>query len=158
MRITTKKGDKGFTSLMNGERVPKDSNIISLFSSIDKLISFLGICEDKGISQALYVQELLYKVFSELSYGKDINPKFYKILEERINTLEKTLPELKHFVIPSGISSYLHYARALARECEIKAVSLKFENTMIFFNRLSDYLFLLAYKISVEEGDVKSFK
>ncbi len=157
MKITTKRGDKGYTSLLDGRRVPKNSRIIELFSSVDKLISFLGVCEHNKIKEAEEIQKLLYSVFSELAYGKDISDTYHKLLESKIEELQNQLPELKNFLIPLGRASYVHYARALARECEIKAVSLRFSNTIIFFNRLSDYLFLIAYKISIEENDEETF-
>ncbi len=154
VRITTKRGDGGKTTLMNGEVVSKNSPIIKNFACLDKIMSFLGTCENE---KAEYVQNLLYKVLGELSFNKDIKEKYIKEVEKEIKELEK-LPEIKEFIIPKGEASCLHFARALVRECEIKAVELGFKNFQVFLNRLSDYLFLVAYEQSLKEKTTKTFK
>ncbi len=139
---------------MSGKRVKKTSPIIKLFSSLDKLISYLGTCSFK---ERETIQKQLYHLLSALSSEKDIKIERIEEIEKRIIDLEENLPPLKNFIIPNGKSSHIHFARSLCREAELISFELEYRNVSIFLNRLSDYLFLIAYRESLKEGKLKEF-
>jgi cob(I)alamin adenosyltransferase len=166
MKIYTKTGDKGETSLLTGERVPKNSQIIEAYGTIDELNSFIGLAiaeaENKAIKQLLKkIQNQLFLVGADLaSPDKKGNKKleelripkeFYLEAEEAIDHFESGLEELKNFILPGGtkLSGLLHLCRTIARRAERKVAALKGdmnveENIIIFLNRLSDLFFVLA--------------
>ncbi|MGE5797328.1 MAG: cob(I)yrinic acid a,c-diamide adenosyltransferase [Ignavibacteria bacterium] len=166
MKIYTKTGDKGETSLLTGERVPKNSQIIEAYGTIDELNSFIGLAiaeaENKEIKQLLKkIQNQLFLVGADLaSPDKKGNKKleefripkeFYLEAEEAIDHFESSLEELKNFILPGGSKSsgLLHLCRTIARRAEREVVAVKEninveENILIFLNRLSDLFFVLA--------------
>lgn len=161
--ITIKKGDKGKTSLLGGKRVWKDSNEIEFFGALDELIAMLGYCSYIFKRDDLkQIEKEIYALFSEIaSFEKDIRDIFYKNIEKRIEIKEKKLPKIKGFIMPNGKTSLLHMLRALARKVERRFISVKktkFKNASKYFNRLSDYLFLVAYEESIKRNELKMFK
>ena len=168
MKIYTKKGDKGETSLLGGKRVSKSNIRIESYGTIDELNSWLGLIRDQKIDSdtkklLIHIQDRLFTIGSHLA--SDPNKKGIKIpdiKEENITALEKemdkmneSLPEMKSFVLPGGneIVSYCHIARCVCRRAERCAVNLaseeKVEDIIIkYLNRLSDYLFVLSRKLS----------
>lgn len=166
MKIYTKTGDKGETSLFGGERVSKKSDRIEAYGTVDELNSFIGlaIIEVKDIS----VKELLTKIQNQLFVlGSDlatprnkendntrierITPKFYEEIEKAIDDYDAQLEALKNFILPGGSKSacLLHVCRTVSRRAERKAVALNDrvkigDNIIIFLNRLSDLFFVLA--------------
>jgi cob(I)alamin adenosyltransferase len=150
MKIYTKTGDKGTTSLYDMSRVPKSSILIDLLGDIDELNSFIGIIENDMILSDLQIW--LFDLGTIIANPKkkfnfDINQVFIKILENEIDKMTSELPKLSNFILPNG---NIHLSRAIARRCERKMVEAKTEyshiddNCLIFINRLSDYLFTLA--------------
>jgi cob(I)alamin adenosyltransferase len=166
VKIYTKTGDKGETSLFGGERVSKNSDRIEAYGTVDELNSFIGlaIIEVKDIS----VKELLTKIQNQLFVlGSDlatprngetdnarigrITPKFYEEIEKAIDYYDAQLEVLKNFILPGGSksASLLHVCRTVSRRAERKAVALNDrvklgDNIIIFLNRLSDLFFVLA--------------
>jgi cob(I)alamin adenosyltransferase len=166
MAITTKKGDKGMTSLLWGTRVSKDDIRVEIYGSLDELCSFLGlarslIAEKKTKKLIESIQEDLFVIGSEIAS----EPKFINRLEKRIDAedvkrLEAILEELEKkktfeaccFYIPGRnfVSSTLDVCRTITRRAERKVVTfkragkLKNPQILIYLNRLSDLLFLLA--------------
>ena len=167
MKIYTKVGDKGSTSLLN-KKISKSSSRIDAIGTLDELNSFLGIVISFGIrdevgSSLQKTQSDLFQIGSML-VGKKIQFTKRKVarLEKEIDLLEKKLPKLKNFVFPGGEkeASLLFFARSVARRLERKIVLLsKKENVppilIVYVNRLSDYLFVLArsenYKLNPRE-------
>ncbi len=150
MKIYTKTGDSGCTSLYDMSRVPKSSILIDLLGDIDELNSFIGIIKSEFILPDLQIW--LFDLGTIIANPKkkfyfDINQDFIKILENEIDRMTSELPKLSNFILPSGD---IHLSRAIARRCERKMVEAKNEyshiddNCLIFVNRLSDYLFTLA--------------
>jgi cob(I)alamin adenosyltransferase len=166
MKIYTKTGDLGETSLFGGERVSKDSIRIEAYGAVDELNSVLGlaIAEAKGEG----VKELLMKIQNRLfSVGSDLAtpdteknkklaieriPADYSAeIEQAIDFYTGKLPELRVFILPGGTksASYLHLARTVCRRAERRIVALNMseeinKNIVIFVNRLSDLFFVLA--------------
>lgn len=160
MGITTKKGDQGFTSICNGT-IGKDSQLIQTLGSLDEVNSFLGLAisflNDEQIRESLKEIQKDILLTGSIVYGANlVFPKErLKILEYSIEKIEKGLPPLNHFVLPGGSkeASFLHVARSAARKAERDLVFLKKkkgvgETVLAYFNRLSDYLFLLARLIN----------
>jgi len=151
MKIYTKTGDNGMTSLFNMERVYKDNILIDLLGDIDELNSYLGIIKDTRMLP--HIQVWLFDLGTIIAnpnkkYNFDINLEFTKTLEYEIDNMNDSLSKLTNFILPSG---YIHLSRAIARRCERKLVEAKKnnydhidDNCVVFMNRLSDYLFILA--------------
>jgi len=165
MKIYTKTGDGGLTSLYNCSRVSKSSNLIDLLGDIDELNSFIGIIESEYLLKD--IQIWLFDLGTIIAnpdkkYLFDKNLEFTKILENEIDNMTNELPKLNNFILPCG---NIHLSRAITRRCERKLVEVKKEyyhidtNCLIFINRLSDYLFTLArydyYKKGFKENIYK---
>ncbi|MEN8250453.1 MAG: cob(I)yrinic acid a,c-diamide adenosyltransferase [Bacteroidota bacterium] len=172
MKIYTKGGDKGSTSLWGGKRVSKASARIEAYGTIDELNVAVGVvrdvCEDNSIKQTLIqIQNHLFTIGSYLAADPDkkgmkvpeIEPEETLVLEESIDRLEKSLPALKNFILPGGHLhvSFCHQARVICRRAERNVVALNQESEInpeiiIYLNRLSDYLFVLSRKIAHDLG------
>jgi len=149
MKIYTKTGDKGETSLYDCSRVSKSSLLINLLGDIDELNSFIGIIDSEYLLTD--IQIWLFDLGTIVAnpkkkYNFDVNQEITKILEKEIDNMTGELPKLSNFILPSG---NIHLSRAIARRCERKLVKLNDashidDNCLIFINRLSDYLFTLA--------------
>lgn len=169
MKIYTKKGDLGETSLLGGQRVPKHHLRIEAYGTVDELNSFLGVLRDQDemdeqvIKDIIYIQETLFTIGSHLALepGKDkiklpeITESHIEMLENRIDNMNETLPEMRNFVLPGGHQaiSICHVARCVCRRAERNVVHLaefsRVEKEVIsYLNRLSDYLFVLSRKLS----------
>ncbi len=168
MKIYTKTGDSGETSLLGGQRVKKSDIQIETYGTVDELNSWIGLIRDQNMdetykSQLIEIQDRLFTIGSLLaSQLKGVKMKLPEIgesdieyLESSIDDMNEALPEMKSFVLPGGhtIVSYSHIARSVCRRAERLAVALKdigFENEIVlkYLNRLSDYLFVLARKMS----------
>ena len=167
-KVTTKSGDKGNTSLGNGERVSKSHLLINLLGDIDELNSHLGSaissCKSNSIAAELQsIQQDLFNLGGEVSVINSgtilLNEDKVEFLEERIDELNQTLKPLKEFIMPGGdeFCSRIHLARAVCRRAERSCVStldlVKEKNAWLpYLNRLSDYFFVLARHISSERG------
>lgn len=167
MKIYTKTGDNGETSLLGGKRVKKSDLQIESYGTVDELNSWIGLIRDQSMdetykTQLIEIQDRLFTIGSLLAAQfKGTKMKLPKIVESDIEYLESSidamnevLPEMKSFVLPGGHTtvSYSHIARCVCRRAERVVVALKesgFENEIVlkYLNRLSDYLFVLSRKM-----------
>ncbi|NJK85879.1 MAG: cob(I)yrinic acid a,c-diamide adenosyltransferase [Bacteroidales bacterium] len=167
MKIYTKGGDKGLTSLIGGKRIPKSDDRIEAYGSIDELIAFLGLLRDQEIEHKksaflLKVQDKLMTIAAILATDcDDCNIKIPELKEQDINTIEveidllnESLPSLNSFVLPGGhqSASLCHVARTVCRRAERKVIGVNeysFVPPLViqYLNRLSDYLFVLSRSI-----------
>lgn len=171
VKIYTKTGDTGTTSLFGGKRLSKDDARIEAYGQVDELNSLLGIILAENpraeVSKKLTrVQKELFVLGSDLSAPYGIKVKVPRItrayvsrLEKEIDRMEKNLPKLKNFILPGGssVGSKLHLARSVARRAEraIAALSQKEKinaKAQIYINRLSDWLFVLARYVNKLEN------
>ena len=177
MKIYTKTGDKGSTSLFGGEKVSKNNIRIEAYGTTDELNSFLGLIhahseDEKLINQILKVQETIFVLGSELATPKDkmylgngksripemIQNQDIESLETWIDDCEEILEPLTHFILPGGgkAAAFAHVARTVCRRAERSVVALA-ESEEIrpelqkYLNRLSDYLFVVA-RVSAKLG------
>lgn len=175
MKIYTKTGDKGTTALFGGTRVPKHHIRIESYGTIDELNSHIGLVKAQNINQHYkktleVIQDKLFTVGAILATdpqkailktGKErlnipkISQKNIEQLEHEIDTMNTKLPEMTHFILPGGHQtvSFCHIARCVCRRAERLATALNDlepinPNTLMYLNRLSDYLFVLARKLS----------
>lgn len=166
MKIYTKTGDKGLTSLVDGTRVPKYHSRLEAYGTVDELNTVLGVAvsriDTKEITTLLRrVQNELFVIGSMLATpyeNKEFKPPFsefnenyYKVLEDEIDQFEEPLAKLNSFIIPGGTkgAALLHHARTVCRRAERRVVEISEEvaidnNIIIYLNRLSDLLFVLA--------------
>lgn len=168
MKIYTKTGDRGETSLFGGKRVGKDSVRIEAYGTVDELNSIIGICRSlkiaRGIDRILEtIQNDLFTLGADLATPrsakrksiKRIEPPAIALLERHIDAIDRALPPLKNFILPCGseAAAMLHYARTVCRRGERIAVRLSREepvgkNPVVYLNRLSDLLFVLARRVN----------
>lgn len=175
MKIYTKTGDKGTTALFGGTRVPKHHIRIDSYGTVDELNSYIGLIRDQKIDShyqhvLMEIQELLFTVGAVLATdpekatlknGKDrlniprISENNITVLEREMDAMNDALPPMTHFVLPGGHQtvSFCHIARCVCRRAERLASALYEsepfdEYTLKYLNRLSDYLFVLARKLS----------
>lgn len=172
IKIYTKTGDSGETSLLGGERVTKDCITLQVVGEVDELNSKLGevaahLWEEEPAEFIRTIQRDLFKVGAELaSLQTEINSKIEKIgsaeiemLENNIDAYSEQLPELKNFILPGGnlSAAHLHHARTICRRVERELVSLGKEKKIRtelyqYLNRLSDYLFTAARWVNWNDG------
>ena len=175
MKVYTKTGDTGTTALFGGTRVSKHNIRIESYGTVDELNSHIGLVRDQDINlvykQVLVeVQDRLFTVGAILATPpeketlKNGQPRLQNLgiietdiefLENQIDSMEEALPPMTHFVLPGGHQtvSYCHIARCVCRRAERLAVHLNDieptdEMVIKYLNRLSDYLFVLARKLS----------
>lgn len=177
IKIYTKTGDKGTTSLLGGTKVPKSHLRIEAYGTVDELNSWIGLCRDlldnlQNRNTLKDIQSRLFIIGSSLACDPDKEPKLSipdmkeddnTVLENEIDRMMEIIPPMKNFVLPGGHStvSHLHIARCICRRAERCCVRLEMEGTSIeplvlkYLNRLSDYLFILArytsFLMKVEE-------
>lgn len=175
MKIYTRTGDTGKTSLINNTRVWKDDIRISAYGSVDELNCFLGIAiaqitpPKKTYQKYLFnlltnIQKDLFSIGSSLAdpdsrvLDIDLNKKT-KSFEKEIDYMTKQLSPLSNFILPGGgkLGAFLHVARAVSRRAEREVVRLSKEekvdeNLLIYINRLSDLLFTMARYANNKEG------
>ncbi len=172
MKIYTKTGDKGTTSLLSGDRVPKYDERIEAYGTIDELNSFVGVLRSVNLNSEdkeflIKIQHHLFNIGSLLSLGDkevkfkvpEITEKDIQEIEQEMDKLDNYLPKLKSFVLPGGEQSvaYCHVCRSVCRRAERLIIKLstkhKISKELIkYINRLSDYFFLLSRKIAYEKG------
>ena len=170
MKIYTRKGDTGTTSLIGGSRVPKHHLRIESYGTVDELNSYIGLIRDQKIDQKhidvlLEVQDRLFTLGALLAAepGKSkmklpqLEEKDISFLENEIDAMDEELEEMKSFVLPGGNTavSYAHIARCVCRRAERISVHLNEESEVDeiiirYLNRLSDYLFTLSRKLTKE--------
>ncbi|WP_027126453.1 cob(I)yrinic acid a,c-diamide adenosyltransferase [Gelidibacter mesophilus] len=177
MKIYTKTGDKGTTALFGGTRVPKHHIRIDSYGTVDELNSYIGLIRDQNIAQhykdvLIIIQDRLFTVGATLATdpnkailksGKErlnipkISFEDIERLEKEMDLMNESLPDMTHFVLPGGHQtvSFCHISRTVCRRAERLASALNdlepFQpESLTYLNRLSDYLFVLARKLSHE--------
>ncbi|CAL2055131.1 cob(I)yrinic acid a,c-diamide adenosyltransferase [Tenacibaculum sp. 190524A05c] len=175
MKIYTKTGDKGTTALFGGTRVPKYHLRIESYGTVDELNSYIGLIRDQDIDDIsknalIKIQDELFTLGAMLATppekevlknGKErlnipkINNESIEFLEQEMDTMNEHLPQMTHFVLPGGHQtvSFCHIARCVCRRAERLSVALNEEepidnSILMYLNRLSDYLFVLARKLT----------
>jgi len=169
MKIYTKSGDKGKTSLLSGKRVAKNNIRIEAYGSVDELNSFIGHLRAydelnrEAFNALLEVQKVLFRVGSFLAMDEnkfnikieDISDADIELLEKEIDKMNEILPKLTNFIIPTGskATGIAHICRTVCRRSERNVVKLMEKeevdnNILIYLNRLSDYFFVLARMIT----------
>ena len=175
MKIYTKTGDKGTTALFGGTRVPKHHIRIESYGTVDELNSYIGLLRDQDAETQtkqflIEIQDRLFTIGSILATdpekavlksGKErlnipkITEEDIEKLETQMDEMNETLPEMTHFILPGGHQSvsFCHIARCVCRRAERLATALydieAFDDLVLkYLNRLSDYLFVLARKLS----------
>ena len=157
MKIYTKKGDAGVTSLFGGKRLPKDHIRIDSYGTVDELNSYIGLVhsligDETQRTVLREIQDRLFTIGSHLASDPDqqmITPDLKE--ENQMDNMNEVLPVLKHFVLPGGhpAVAHCHVARCVCRRAERIVVALQHtepvEGIIIcYLNRLSDYLFVLS--------------
>ncbi len=171
MKIYTKRGDQGTTSLFGGTNIEKSHIRLHAYGTVDELNSVLGMSlsnsmSDRGREIVTDIQTQLFVLGADLATPETKKTKINRIgtteietLEGWIDELENELPALTSFILPGGIQSgaFLHLARTVCRRAERYAVELKNSDSVssesiIYLNRLSDLLFVLARFENKEAG------
>ncbi len=175
MKIYTKTGDQGITSLLGGTRVPKSDLRIDAYGTVDELNSYIGLLRDQPVNKSRSailkeIQDRLFTIGADLATvpGKDkvkkpdLKLSDVALLENEMDQMELLLQPLTAFILPGGHTavSFCHIARTVCRRTERIAVELASfepvsELVIQYINRLSDYLFvlgrLMAQELNVEE-------
>jgi cob(I)alamin adenosyltransferase len=172
MKIYTKTGDTGKTSLLGGRRVSKSDRRIEAYGTVDELNSYIGLLRDQEINKPREVvlkevQDRLFTIGATLASepGKenvkrpDLHEEDLELLEKEIDDMESQLPALRHFILPGGhqVVSFCHIARTVCRRterCVIDLMETEHVDEIIvkYLNRLSDYLFVLGRLIAQDLG------
>lgn len=168
MKVYTRKGDKGETSLIGGTRVSKGSVRIESYGTVDELNSWIGMIRDQEISKeyVLVLKEIQDRLFTVGSYLAsdpekskmkipDLLEEDVKFLEDKMDEMDAELPEMRFFVLPGGHTtvSYCHLGRCVCRRAERICIALAEDEfvapiVISYLNRLSDYLFVLGRKLT----------
>jgi len=175
MKIYTKTGDAGTTALFGGNRVHKHNARIESYGTVDELNSYIGMVRSQEIDEhskniLIQIQNKLFTIGSTLATaperavlksGKErlkiekVNEEHIALLEHEMDSMNEKLPDLTHFILPGGNTavSYCHIARTVCRRAERRATLLNEAEpldplVLKYLNRLSDYLFVLARKLS----------
>jgi len=170
MKIYTKTGDQGITSLLGGKRVPKSELRIDAYGTVDELNSYIGLLRDQQVNSKRStllkeIQDRLFTLGAELatSPGKDkvkkpdLLPEDITLLEKEMDKMEELLAPLTAFILPGGHQSvsFCHIARTVCRRAEritveLSAVEDVSELVIQYLNRLSDFLFVLSRMMAKE--------
>lgn len=169
MKIYTRTGDSGTTSLLGNERVRKDDPRVEAYGSVDELNAFVGLArsswEDSPIGDELHqIQTDLFEIGSQLASVRD-DRKFEAVAAERIASLEasidrmeESLEPLRNFIFAGGSipAAHLHVARTVCRRAERQVIATpnadRHVEAIRYLNRLSDYLFVAARFANHELG------
>ncbi len=174
LKIYTKTGDKGATSLIGGTKVPKNDIRIETYGTVDELNSWIGLINDQ-LADAQFkaelkeIQDRLFTIGSSLATDAEKEPKMklpdlhkgdIEFLEKRIDEMTAQLPPMKSFILPGGhpTVSSIHIVRCVCRRAERLAVNMQQhelfvdEKVIQYLNRLSDYLFTLARFVAQKLG------
>lgn len=164
MKIYTKTGDDGTTSLIGGKRVLKSDLRIEAYGTVDELNSWIGLINAESHEEDLKsllegLQDQLFVIGSNLALDPDkgeiklpcISEADVHNLEKKIDFMSENLPPLKNFILPGGTSqiSHIHIARCVCRRAERASIRASEEGNLpkiiiLFLNRLSDFLFVFA--------------
>jgi cob(I)alamin adenosyltransferase len=168
MKIYTKTGDKGQTSLIGGTRVSKDHIRIESYGTVDELNSFIGLVRSQEIADPIIktlieIQDRLFTIGAILASDPlkskmkipELKEEDITFLENEIDAMNEVLPEMRSFVLPGGNTtvSYCHLARCVCRRAERRIIHLAAESPVPeiiirYLNRLSDYIFVLSRQLT----------
>ncbi|MBQ5875407.1 MAG: cob(I)yrinic acid a,c-diamide adenosyltransferase [Alistipes sp.] len=171
MKVYTKTGDKGTTSLIGGERVAKCDCRVEAYGTVDELTAFTALLADKLQSDEAYTAEVsflrriesqLMTVAALLAVGEGGEDKVGKLqsatieeMEQAIDSMQEALPQITKFTIPGGDErlSLAHVCRTICRRAERQALRAAEncnieEQVIVYLNRLSDYFYLLGRSIT----------
>lgn len=162
MRISTKMGDYGMTDIYH-ERLRKDSLWVEVFGTLDELIASIGLMRAQTTFPQKYnqlcraIQKNLNELYMKLNLKKSLKRQV-KMVERHIDQLEALLPPLHHFILPGDHlnAAYCHLARTICRRLERRVIALSQESfinqdALIYLNRLSDLIFLIARAVESVE-------
>jgi cob(I)alamin adenosyltransferase len=174
MKIYTRTGDAGETSLFGGGRVPKSDERVAAYGDVDELNAAIGRAvanlrlDDSLQAPLVRIQRALFGLGGEIATREDehraklrdlVNDDDVEFLETSLDAMEVDLPPLKSFVLPGGgpAGSALHVARTVCRRAERSVVTLAAEEALRpelvkYLNRLSDWLFVAARHVNFREG------
>ncbi|MBL7733046.1 MAG: cob(I)yrinic acid a,c-diamide adenosyltransferase [Chitinophagaceae bacterium] len=174
MKIYTKTGDRGTTSLIGGTKVPKSHLRIEAYGTVDELNSYTGLCKDlltdeASVKMLQEIQDRLFTIGSSLACDPEKEPRLripdlketdVQLLEKEMDRMNEAMPEMKNFILPGGhpTLSHIHIARCVCRRAERCCVRLdegdaEVEGLIIkYLNRLSDYLFVLSRFTGHQQG------
>ena len=172
MKIYTRTGDDGTTGLIGGSRVKKNHIRLDSYGTVDELNSLIGVV--RSLQTDIHADSVLEKIQNKLfiigaNLASDDSVTLIKeqmpvgktdieLLEKEMDLMIKVLPELRNFILPGGCqaSSFCHVARTVCRRAERHIVELSEKsevdpNLIKYINRLSDYLFVLSRKVSMDQ-------
>ena len=173
MKIYTKTGDRGDTGLFGGPRVSKDAPRIEAYGTVDELNSVLGVVHTARLGPVIdqligRIQNELFDLGAQLATPDPaahnmtlVGPRQIAALEAAIDSHEQGLQPLKTFILPGGApaAAYLHLARTVCRRAERRVVTLAGKSSepispdvVVYLNRLSDLLFVLARAVNRDSG------
>lgn len=173
MKIYTKSGDNGTTSLVGGTRISKSSTILDVYGIIDELNAFIGILiTEKNIPFLTEIQRNLFVIGGVIATEKECFEKYWGnidfesmvlAVEKEIDEMTNILPEKTTFILPQGSKaiSYAHICRTICREAERKLVLQNEKEPYLqpcqkFVNRLSDYFYILARFFHFKDGIIET--
>lgn len=173
MKIYTKTGDQGLTSLIGGKRVPKNSARLESYGTVDELNSYLGMIrsfvqDEQTGNELIEIQSRLFDVGGNLATDPEneqikvklgVKDADIELLENAIDRMDSEVPPMQYFVLPGGNQavSFCHIARTVCRRAERRILDLA-EGAEVdvlilkYMNRLSDYLFMLSRKLAHDAG------
>jgi cob(I)alamin adenosyltransferase len=173
MKIYTKGGDKGTTSLFGGKRVSKKDLQIEAYGTVDELNAHIGaiiaeVSESEPRQDMMRFQSILFDIGSHLAsdgtadkYLPELKEELIEYLETRMDAMTAKLPELKSFILPGGNKrvALTHICRTVCRRAERRVVHLSENNPndniswcLRYLNRLSDYFFVLSRYLMLLDG------
>lgn len=174
MKIYTKTGDCGQTSLVGGQRVSKCCERLESYGTVDELNSHIGVLITYASDEhdKAFMTDIQGKLFvvggylatdnsqREVRLGNIVEPGMIEAVEREIDRIDSLLPPIKLFILPGGTraASYAHVCRTVARRAErcilrlAETGAVVDENVLAYVNRLSDYFFILARKLNFDEG------
>ena len=166
-KVTTKRGDDGTTMMADGSRVSKSDTLINVIGELDELNSWIGLLSTADVMQEekdflFEIQNTLFDIGGRLSIKSNLPIKKNKIeeLETKIQNINENLPDLENFILPGGSkeSSLIHITRSVCRRTE-RSMTRVYEaaffekNNLVYLNRLSDFLFVLARQVNIKLGE-----
>ncbi len=176
MKIYTKTGDTGQTALIGGRRVSKADLRIDAYGTVDELNAWMGLVSDQAINEPRRnllksIQDQLFVIGSILANDPDQPTRMslpslitedVEVLEQAIDAMDATLPQLRAFVLPGGHQavSFCHLARTVCRRAERLVIALDQVSSveplvLQYLNRLSDYLFVLSRQMAQDLGSAE---
>jgi len=166
-KVTTKRGDDGSTGMADGTRVQKSNLLVKSIGELDELNSWVGLLcsldelhENKDYLRS--IQNRLFDIGGILATKSKVPLKkqYLLTLEKETANLNQKLPDLDNFILPGGSkeSSFIHIARTVCRRAERSLIEAKEsekieQSCLVYINRLSDFLFVLARKVNLDSGN-----